>query len=1796
MELRARVSGTTAKELFDELAPLTLVLLCEPGALPTRLPRRYCFGQIVKPRGAHVVLASSSDAASDVAVPWEVYCMGSVATPLRIDAVLSQKWAPSAAIRSIILGNVAAATRSAPLRQDVLDGLDCLNPSQAGAVVAAWREAGVTLIHGPPGTGKTTTSCELLARPYHAGVPTLACAPSNGAVGELLRKFLKHIGGNGSAVNRVVLVANEERAQVKDDPSSPVSLALLSHRVRRIQNTLAVWMERLPKLEQLCHRPVTFFDGLQIQEDNPQHGQHQNQHGQQQPQQANAREHHLQQALMHQWAIISTDAQQHASLLKLSLTLGQRRAGNLCNACCALCHSLEVLQAFAKQMLEALPAAHAVIEQDLKRFRIQKRAASSGIDSEPDEMDVLMSLRSLPTEGDCAIRSLTTALMDCRPFMASDADQDENPSSDIAAELLEGATLVFCTASVSANRQMRRRIETCPFEIVLMDEACQAVEPEVLLALGEAAKQLWLVGDPKQLPATILSQLASAAGYGRPLFDRLHTLGMPSQLLNVQHRMHPEISYFVNKQFYSGRLADAPNVVATAQRAPAAAVRFRHIEWFDTALLGYTEERPPASKSWHNPSEGRKILEHLRAFYQSDLYKSVSVMLGTAPSVGIISPYSAQVELLEGLIRGAKNIPAELKRQIQVRSVDGFQGQERDVIIFSAVRANSRRSIGFLEDTRRLNVALSRAKLFLWIFGHVPTLAHSKGGEGAAAWQALYAYLAGKGRVLPADARVSAESAKDLADMNHQVSTSGPARGSAGAPALRHAGQSGASSNSQVFAPAARIASIAIDDWDVLVSKAFKENLDQRKDLARQVVMEKLQRLRQGDFPKPARVVGPPDAQSNYFNIPVQNGYIAFSVVVDEATFRQTLKIWDLVRNAQELDLLRQRVSKHLTTFSQEYLEHCSYRRGRAGVAQPLQFGKASFPVRASDTEKQFEQVVGTATPLSLEKFYGFGWQQMQQMVRGSLRDAALPLHLNAEESEAVNSENTVYLLGRAGAGKTAVVMARALHVERSWRAIRADLGPEAPRTASALVLTMSPRLCLHLSREYEKVQHAEDAENNQAVPRPDPGLMDEEAQRRALSSLPKSFEEIDSIIGRTPTLIITTSMLLRMLDSTLPQQFMTGKRAAEDSLSEITYERFVSDYWPSIRSSVNERSDSPVLVFKEIISVIKGTPRVLLQGGTEAGARLSGKQYLSGENLRDSCFLNDSKARARVYSAFEAYEKLRRRQLDDYDIVDFVRDLLGRINTYGYNGVRFESLLIDEAQDVLPCMFLLLRHVCPNVQRWTLAADTAQTIGKLGHWRFAMVRSFIWEEISCADMTLSHRTQSKPPEILTLTQNYRSVRGVLDLASSVIDALVHFFPDHVDKLPRERAFVDTAAKPIFVCGVELESAMRILSGQASHESAGTSEAIEFGAQQVLIARREKEKLQLKRRFPTSLVLTPFDAKGQEFNDVFVVEFCGSTSDDGGKASWRQLPQWLAAEGLLTGSYDVRGSTRFDPSLHAILNEHLKELYVVITRARRRLIFFESACPESEAVQAYWSSLGLVDVASSVQDLERLAQKFGRLEEDSTPADWLKQGRDLFDSGKYEDAALCFRRAKEPELALFAEATQIRQAAESQRDLERRKTLFVKAAGLYHRLSEGHSSLESEEARRLLLSKHDLIVKEAGCFMQATAYAQAAELFHQEAEHANAGDAWERARQNTKAAKSYAKAGLWDRSARCWEQEKKWPEAAEAWTRTLPPQHALAAPLFEKAQDWRQAANSYEQVPKWASAGNCWEKAGVEKK
>ena len=315
----------------------------------------------------------------------------------------------------------------------------------------------------------------------------------------------------------------------------------------------------------------------------------------------------------------------------------------------------------------------------------------------------------------------------------------------INAELFGEARVIACTLVGSAHHLL----EGMKFGTLFIDEAAQALEAACWIPMRRASRVI-LAGDHCQLPPTVKSIAALRAGLGKTLMERIAE-NKPEvvTLLKIQYRMNDEIMRFSSDWFYGGKVESAPQIKYRS------VLDYDHpITWIDTGEL--SEERRVKSEEFNSSSddasEGSEEQENSSLFtHHSSLYKEQFVgesfgrinkaeaeltlltlaeyftkiskrrVLEERIDVGIISPYRAQVQYLKKLIKKYEFFKP-YRRLISVNTVDGFQGQERDVILISLVRSNDEGQIGFLKDLRRMNVAMTRARMKLIILGNKDTM------------------------------------------------------------------------------------------------------------------------------------------------------------------------------------------------------------------------------------------------------------------------------------------------------------------------------------------------------------------------------------------------------------------------------------------------------------------------------------------------------------------------------------------------------------------------------------------------------------------------------------------------------------------------------------------------------------------------------------------------------------------------------------------------------------------------------------------------------------------------------------------------------------------------------------------------------------------------------------------------------------------------------------------------------------------------------------------------------------------
>ncbi|KAL7104163.1 hypothetical protein ACP275_08G226900 [Erythranthe tilingii] len=605
-----------------------------------------------------------------------------------------------------------------------------LDDSQKGAVLncvaltECQHENRVKLIWGPPGTGKTKTVASLVYTLLKIKCRTLTCAPTNVAVMGVTKRLMSCLSGtleyDTYGLGDIVLSGNGERMKINEhedlyDVFLDYRISVLSHCFA----PLTGWKGCLDQMVSLLENPQrmylrysvqqeesndddsgdadvisnleatrSFLKNLVIQNKNENKNKNKNSKKQEKvmKSKANDKQDTISMpfeefftrrffALRKQIVVCTTGLYTHMPTLLLSTQVLKDMI--------RLVDMLKLLETLLRKV-------------DLTNQGLLKRALIIGCDG----------------TNLCSIR------LECLKVMKSLGEIFRVPKiiedHEIRNFCLKNARLIFCTVSSSANLHTQGI-----FEMVIIDEAAQLKECESAIPLQlPGLRHAVLVGDEKQLPAMVISKICEKAGFGRSLFERLVMLGHDKHLLDIQYRMHPSISLFPNNEFYGNRISDGPNV-----RERAYEKRFIEEKIYGSfSFINITngKEEFDNRHSRRNMVEVSAVTEIVSKLYKETMKSKKRVR------VGCISPYKAQVfAIQESLRKGNYSTDANDLFSVNVRSVDGFQGGEEDVIIISTVRCNGNGLVGFLDNRQRANVALTRARYCLWILGSGATLLNS---------------------------------------------------------------------------------------------------------------------------------------------------------------------------------------------------------------------------------------------------------------------------------------------------------------------------------------------------------------------------------------------------------------------------------------------------------------------------------------------------------------------------------------------------------------------------------------------------------------------------------------------------------------------------------------------------------------------------------------------------------------------------------------------------------------------------------------------------------------------------------------------------------------------------------------------------------------------------------------------------------------------------------------------------------------------------------------------------------------
>nr|TKS00006.1 uncharacterized protein D5086_0000188140 [Populus alba] len=580
-----------------------------------------------------------------------------------------------------------------------------LNNSQQDAIVSCiglsecQHQSTVKLIWGPPGTGKTKMVGLLLFSLLKLKCRTLTCAPTNIAVLEVTSRLLRLVTDSLEyetyGLGDIVLYGNGKRMKIseKDDLED----IFLDNRVEALChcfNPSTGWKHTVDSLITLLEDPEHQYRRyLEKQKQKvsshrgklPKHEEKENKDGKVKKEDILSFEEFVKDSfnfLSAKLDVLIADLYTHlpTSIISLEVVKNMIRA-------------LGSLKSF-KPLLCSVSVGDEGLKQVLSDFENEGSGAGQFSRLAFMRKYCVQTLNSLP-----------------RVFDIPNIFEVESKAARNFC--LGNACLVFCTASSSAKLHTEG---AKPINLLVIDEAAQLKECESTIPLQlSGLRHAILIGDERQLPAMVQSKISEEAEFGRSLFERLVILEHGKHLLNMQYRMHPSISQFPNKEFYDRQIQDASNVKE----------RNYQKQFLQGNMYGpYSFINVANGKEQFNDGRSKKNLVEVAVVLAivASLFKEFK-RAKKRMSIGVISPYKAQVFAIQQKIGNAYSTYSGFT--VNVRSVDGFQGSEEDVIIISTVRCNASGSVGFLSNRQRVNVALTRARYCLWILGNGATLVNS---------------------------------------------------------------------------------------------------------------------------------------------------------------------------------------------------------------------------------------------------------------------------------------------------------------------------------------------------------------------------------------------------------------------------------------------------------------------------------------------------------------------------------------------------------------------------------------------------------------------------------------------------------------------------------------------------------------------------------------------------------------------------------------------------------------------------------------------------------------------------------------------------------------------------------------------------------------------------------------------------------------------------------------------------------------------------------------------------------------
>ncbi|KAL6651319.1 hypothetical protein ACP70R_010244 [Stipagrostis hirtigluma subsp. patula] len=1443
------------------------------------------------------------------------------------------------------------------------------------------------LIWGPPGTGKTKTISALLWALACLKCRTLTCAPTNVAVIGVCTRFLqnwkdfnKHIDNNGLplSLGDVLLLGNKYKMDITEELQE-VFLDYRADELVECFSSLSGWRYRLASL-------ISFFEDCGSRYD----------------------------------MLLEDDGSSSAACFLDFLKKQFHVAATAVKKCIINLWSHLPRRCFSCDNVTNISTLLGLLEK-IDDLLCDRDLTDEGAKRSFGVLSVENPVYASPTS--FIEKELGGARSACVKLLKGLLNSLNLPTGVdrnwIQNYCMRNATLIFCTSSSSYRLH---NAEIAPLDLLIVDEAAQVRECELLIPLRlRWLKHVVLVGDDCQLRPMVKSQVCKEAGFGKSLFERLVILDFEKHLLNIQYRMDPCISLFPNAQFYERKILDGPNVLSPCYNKDYTTLPFGSYTFIN--ITDGREEKEGAGNSWRNMVEVAVVLHLIQTIFKS--WKRT----GQGLSIGVVSPYSSQVEAIKGRI--GKKYDTFDGFQIRIKSVDGFQGEEDDIIILSTVRSNGRGAVGFLADNQRTNVALTRARHCLWILGNANTL-HKSG----TIWKDLVDDAERRKCIF--NATNDTAMCKLIMHVKHELDELDD---------LLNA-------DSAVFSNTR---------WKVILSDNFRKSFTKLKSpQLRREVLQKLIKLG-GGWRTTIKNTDITDAFQLTKVYRIRDLYLVWSNLEKNERYFQIIRIWDLLSH-QHVARTVQRLQNIFSMYTDDYLDHCRRVQTEGKLEVPVIWDDEHDIIRYKKDSQVDDQEdhdhVDTSCALEstkvsesflLMKFYSLSSGVAKHLLTATDgTEIDIPFELTDEEEAIIRFPLTSFILGRSGTGKTTVLTMKLIQIEQ--QSLIASQGPDMGEIGLSAADDKNGTPTKDSSKQESFVKQV-------FITRFGSGDVSDQPNILHMHDIIDNLEEFIDIpdnfcdLSREHyPLTITYRKFLLMLDGTFRSSFFdmfhgefkstierehSKSRALQAFIEskEVTFEKFAYSYWPHFNTELTKKLDAST-VFTEIISHIKGA----YNANRPPSGKLDRLDYVMLSEKRFSSL--NSELRDRIYDIFLDYERMKC-AAREFDLSDFVNNLHSNLVSNGYNGDLVDCIYIDEVQDLTMTQIALLKYVCRNFREgFVFAGDTAQTIARGIDFRFEDIRSLFYtsflSEIEGCNQGTKHGKQVHSCDMFQLTQNFRTHCGILRMAQSIMNLLYYFFPSCVDKLNPETGLVYGEAPVLLESGND-ENAIMTIFGESKSEYSNHNG---FGAEQVILVRDDATKKQVMDLVGRqALVLTIVECKGLEFQDVLLYNFFSSSPL---RNKWRVLYDYMENKNVIESSEEI-SHPDFDRNKHYLLCSELKQLYVAITRTRQRLWISENADDYCRPMFDYWKKLCIVEVRLLDSSLIQAMQT------GSSVDDWRLRGIKLFNEGQFEMATMCFEKAGDAYREKWSRAAGLLATAERviSTNLEMGQASLQKASEIY---------------------------------------------------------------------------------------------------------------------------------------------------